>query len=439
MSLIFSDNFTGSTIDTSKWTETDPGSAISQNNSLAILGQITVSRFTDKLQSVSTVTSGTATAQVNFTWTTDSNDETQQFTMLYVDTNNYATICNRTAAGGFYRLIVRAGGSTTYDLDTAISKGKDVKITYDISGHDIKFWYWNGSAWTQMGTTQNNNLGSTVYSLFTVEGSVTNTGANPATYDDFYLSNADYSTQYPTIAPTAAIELINTTLYNDANLVAYYRLENTNDSKASFNLTNNNTVAFNAAKFNNGADYGSTNTNKSLTIANKLGITGGNITFLFWFKASVTPAEGVDFELCSQSDGTNFIWYAMRYQRDSGNLQVRSFRNKSGVANQNDINAIDLGTTGFHMMAMTYDGTTLKSYVDGSLLGSGTAASGSGSSGVSDNFAIGAAVGGGSDFTNGIIDDVAVFSRALSATEILNHYNGTDAINSFDSLLLAGD
>ena len=57
----------------------------------------------------------------------------------------------------------------------------------------------------------------------------------------------------------AAIELYSTPLFTDSSLKAYYRLEDENDSKNSFTLTNTGSVAFNAAKFSNGMDTGTTN------------------------------------------------------------------------------------------------------------------------------------------------------------------------------------
>src|SRR6478736_10076054 len=79
-------------------------------------------------------------------------------------------------------------------------------------------------------------------------------------------------------------ELASTSLINDANLIAYYKAENANDSKGSNTLTNNNTVAFSAAKFNNGFDGGSANTNKSMSIANALSFSGGAYSITLWVK-----------------------------------------------------------------------------------------------------------------------------------------------------------
>ncbi len=194
MALIFSDNFSGTVIDTAKWTETDPNGLISQNNQLLIDAPHsgTVASFTNQLKSVNSVTSGVATLQTRMTWTDPGGSEAVQEFYLWVDNTHYARILTR-SSGGTYRLITSAG----YDFETDIAIPQDVKITYDITSHDIKFWYWSGSAWTQMGTTQNSNIGSTVFAIYTVSDSASFSNADQGQYDDFYMSNADYSTHYP--------------------------------------------------------------------------------------------------------------------------------------------------------------------------------------------------------------------------------------------------
>ena len=75
-----------------------------------------------------------------------------------------------------------------------------------------------------------------------------------------------------------------------------------------------------------------------------------------------------------------------------------------------------------HIIA-TYDGVTIKLYKDGNLL----------SSAVKDNtlststtqFVIGARDDSYMDYFNGLIDDVRIYNRALSAAEILSLYNAT--------------
>ena len=105
----------------------------------------------------------------------------------------------------------------------------------------------------------------------------------------------------------AAVELYSTPLYSDANLVAYYRLENTSDSKGSRTLTNNNSVTFTSAKFNNGANFGTTLANDLWLsyLGDNLGISGGACSLVGWINVN-TQINGtaVNYDFFSQSDNT---------------------------------------------------------------------------------------------------------------------------------------
>lgn len=71
----------------------------------------------------------------------------------------------------------------------------------------------------------------------------------------------------------------------------------------------------------------------------------------------------------------------------------------------------------------SYDGSTIRIYRNGTLLNSGAVTAGS--IGTSGDVVIGSDVdcGCGTRYLNGRIDEVRIYNRALSATEILNHYN----------------
>lgn len=211
---VFKDNFTGSTINTAIWNETDPDGVISQNNVLNLDCEASTNRniFYNKLQSVATVTAGVACVQGKLTWTGNSANEPFAGIFLYVDDNNFAAIGTRTTPGGKLKLFVQTGGGGfEYANEPDIVKDKDVKITYDIASHDIKFYYWNGSAWAQMGTTQNADLGSTVYYCISgVIGTTPAKGVDPLIVDDAYFFTTDTSDHYP---PTPPVTLNTTNFF----------------------------------------------------------------------------------------------------------------------------------------------------------------------------------------------------------------------------------
>ncbi len=213
------------------------------------------------------------------------------------------------------------------------------------------------------------------------------------------------------------IKLLDTPLYNDAYLIAYHRLEDVSDSKGSFTLTNNNSVSFSSGKFDNAADFGASNTNKSLTTTNTLGIDGGNISFVGWINVTTAPALGEAPMLLNQGNNTSMVRYLLYYENSGGTLQLTANRSKNGVSDNPTSIVRDLGTGIWFHVAMTYDGTNLIPYLNGSR-GTPLATSGSGSGTNNTGYAIGAYLASGGNFFSGKIDDAAVFSRALTDTEI---------------------
>lgn len=225
-----------------------------------------------------------------------------------------------------------------------------------------------------------------------------------------------------------ANELRVTSFFNDPNLVAYYRLENTNDSRNSFNLTNNNGVSFNPGQFSNAADLGTSNTNKFLSVTNNLGVSG-NCTLNLWAKVSTQPSNSQE-RLITLQNATTHDRHAITYIDTTGTKTINFSRTKQGVAAGSVDITSDLGTSAFHMVTLTYDGATVTGYLDG---GSAQtfSQSGDGSSGLSDLLYLGMQEDGTSIPFSGLIDDVAIFTRALSAAEVAAIYAGYVAGGGF--------
>jgi len=219
-----------------------------------------------------------------------------------------------------------------------------------------------------------------------------------------------------------ATELQSLPLRSDPNLIAYYKLENTSEEINAITITNKGSVAFNAAQFNNGADFGSSNTTKSLTASNDLGVTGGAISISLWIKLSAEISSGT-WVFASQGDAGNDVHYIIEYQYNGGTRRMAFHRFKGPSTFDTNTYNITLGTSNWYHIALTYDGSTVRGYINGSEVGSGASSSGNGTSGGVDSFSIGASWIPDA-LTSGVIDDVSVFSDALTATEVLNLYTG---------------
>jgi len=224
------------------------------------------------------------------------------------------------------------------------------------------------------------------------------------------------------------------------NLVAYYKLDelsgNPVDSSGNgFNLVNNGTTTYTQAMIANGADFGATNTTKSLTITQNLGITGGNITMTCWVKMNTEIGSGEQYFMFQES-ATNRNGYDITYSYNGGSRQILFRRLRKGVVQGGYNHSITLGTSNYYHLGLTYSSSTITAYVNGVSVGTASQ-SGAGTGGTTfDRFAIGASY---SDNTislraSAIIDEVGVWSRALTAAEMLEDFkNGAANQHPFNN------
>ena len=219
---------------------------------------------------------------------------------------------------------------------------------------------------------------------------------------------------------------------------AVYHLQNlTSDSTGnSYTLTNNNTVTNTAVKMGNGADFGTSNTDKSLNINNDLGITGGTISITGWFRMNTEISTDAQRFFSQQDEGTrvsNFIGYLY----NSGDRLLKWYRAKNYVGTDLVSYATTLGTDDIHYIGYIYDGTNIKGYLAGSEVASGTA-SGNGTTAGSDRFSIGVsqdpAEGTFTNYSSIDADEVRVSSTALSSTWIATEYNNQSSPSTFYSV-----
>lgn len=208
---------------------------------------------------------------------------------------------------------------------------------------------------------------------------------------------------------------------------AFYHLEDVNDSSLNgYNLTNNNNVTFTAAKIGNGANLGSANANKNLIIYNNIGITGGVITMCCWAKMLAEPGNNIKFFLTQQSNANYYNGYTIDYQDASGTKQIAFSRPRWAVSWDSIYYPTTLGTSNFNHFALTYDGTNLRGYFNGALVVGPTSKSGNGNAiANADNVIIGVNYSevGFDSYASAIIDEVIIFNKALSDSEINRIYS----------------
>lgn len=216
-------------------------------------------------------------------------------------------------------------------------------------------------------------------------------------------------------------ELYSTPLFSDANIVSYYRLEgNSNDSKSTNNGTDSNaTYNVNYGVFGQGLYCNGSST--KILLGDSPFNFQTDFSYSFWY----FPPVGVTDSgyLVSRTTGSSPYVSYLVYGNTSNSGFVFQMNN-TGAGATNCINACGFVTGRWYHLVAVVEGTNLKLYVDGSPGNSSSTFSGSRISnsiqtsiGMRGTDSVGA--------VNGYIDDVAFFSRALTANEVYNIYYGT--------------
>lgn len=216
----------------------------------------------------------------------------------------------------------------------------------------------------------------------------------------------------------AAVEFASTSLFSDANLISYYKLENTSDSKGANNLTNNNTTTFTAGKFNNAATFVRASS-QSLTHSPGTDYFSGDAdrAFSCWFQLSSQPSNNT-FTIFQWGDNVRAIaaWYT-----DSGGSKT------FGLIDGNTMDgriSKTFNNSEYHNIVASYaaSGQTWTLYLDGLIFKTSVSNAPAAGNNALDigNFIT------TSNFIDGQVDDMAIFSRQLNQTDV-NIINGISA------------
>lgn len=165
-----------------------------------------------------------------------------------------------------------------------------------------------------------------------------------------------------------------------------------------------------------------------LSVPDAPGLDTPTVTVEAWVKSSQIGENPYSSIVCKGADGVAFGSYWLTSGPNGGLI----FRISDGVsvADSPDAGA-GVWDGKWHHVAGTYDGSTVRLYVDGKQVGNGTPATLQIDYNLpsSNDLAIGE-VGGGGDFHNGFsgaIDELSIYNRALSPPEIQAIYNAGSA------------
>jgi len=204
------------------------------------------------------------------------------------------------------------------------------------------------------------------------------------------------------------------------NLVSYWKLNessgNAADSRAANTLTNNNTT-YGAGRIGNGAVLNGTTSN--LAIASNLGITGiTNVSISVWAKIALENEAGTpQYVFACIATGATGMTFGITYEYNGGTRRTWAFV-YTGTLYQS-IKTGALGTANWYHFVATLSGTSLTLYANGVAQTPATIA---GSFAAASNFTIGTDENV-TGFVNGTVDEVGIWSRALTPSEVVQLYN----------------
>jgi len=209
-------------------------------------------------------------------------------------------------------------------------------------------------------------------------------------------------------------------LRNDSALLAYYKLDNANDSKNSYHLTQTGGTFVNGKFGNAFSTAGGGGDRLQRTAATgDVGNNSGSITYNMWIKLSGSDIASSYWWFLSWSSVSGKMNYNFYYDYNAGARRLTWDRGASPIG-PHPLYYTTTITSTWKMFTCTFDGTTMRAYINGLEVGNREAA-GDGTSDDGVGFIINANNG---SFSAGVItDDVSLFTRCLSATEIKNYYD----------------
>lgn len=219
------------------------------------------------------------------------------------------------------------------------------------------------------------------------------------------------------------------------NLRAYYKLDESSGDPADssgngYTLTNNGTVAFSSGKINNGADFANTSTKYfRRTGASVLGLTATtSVSVSLWFKIVSEPNTDEELFYIFHKLAAGSLIRALYYY-NGGTRQLLIGRN-GAVTAYASYNG-NFGDNTWRHLVVVFNGSTIEYYLNGTSVASASVSGTYDSSGAAQSAGFGLsdlAFGTGDGSLNGMLDEVGVWDRALTSTEVTSLYNSGNGL-----------
>lgn len=210
-------------------------------------------------------------------------------------------------------------------------------------------------------------------------------------------------------------------------VISYWKFDessgNAADSVASNTLTNNNTATFTTGKISNSTSLVRASNQKfTITNASQSGLSiTGSMSAQAWVKIGTAPTAGQNYTILGKADATFANAYAFVYTNSAGTFVLRSLLGNGVLVETSKTQTLTAGT--WYHLVFVYTASTgiVETFVNGSSLGTNTGYSTAIGTNT-DSFIIGNDVNGSANY-DGMIDEVGIWNRILSSTEVTNLYN----------------
>lgn len=197
----------------------------------------------------------------------------------------------------------------------------------------------------------------------------------------------------------------------------------TDYSNNSYNATSYGGVAYNQQGKLNGA-IGFDGVNDYLVINQKASLKGqSKATISLWYKPNAKPSSGNPALYYESTATAGYTRFAIYHRSDAGYSGAMRDSDSGTVYLIYNSSTVSLGN--WHHFVLTHDADTdiFAFYIDGNLQGTNNSAKGAfTSTNSADQICIGAYCTTASSYLNGSVDEVSVWNRSLSSSEVKDLY-----------------
>lgn len=203
-------------------------------------------------------------------------------------------------------------------------------------------------------------------------------------------------------------------IFNDGSAVATYNLDgNATDLSGNYNGTETS-ITYTTGKYGQGAIVTNNNSNK-ISLGTPIGI-GVDKTVSMWVKQ--TTATTYSYAFSQGTLGTTGTYEAIVFGYADSKINFKSRYTSSYIRDITSDITPSLNT--WYHIVYTVSGTTSTLYINGVNKGTSTVSSIGTSSGAME---LGASTAPSDQWLDGVIDQVRIFNRALTSTEVSTLYN----------------